>query len=63
MEQVTKKRRRPLAIGTLRIRASQHAETALDALRDVAANDNADAKSRVEAARALIDFSVAGKNV
>ena len=63
MEQKQATKRRAIGIGGLRARAAQHADAALEALKDVAANTDADPRARVDAAKSIIDYSMAGKDV
>ena len=63
MDQNTKQepKRRAIGLTGLRARASQHADAALEALKDVAASAEADPQARVEAAKAIVDYAMVGK--
>ncbi len=56
-------KRRSIGIGGLRARAAQHTDAALEAVKDVAASTEADPKARVEAAKAIVDYAMVGKDV
>ena len=56
-------KRRSIGTGGLRARAGQYADDALAALKDVAASPDADPQARVDAAKSIIGYSMAGKDV
>ena len=54
-------KRRAIGLTGIRARASQHTDTALAALKDVAASAEADPQARVEAAKEIVDYAMIGK--